>query len=72
MLYTIVFSFAQLGQVKRMVYPDLVPVTVGFALFFIMSLVFLVMPAHRRVERGICSFSGNRYTQYALCIPCRR
>ena len=39
MLYTIEFSLEQLGQVKWITYPDLIPTTVGFTeLFIIVSI----------------------------------
>ncbi len=35
MLYTIEFSFEQLGQVYLIIYPDLVPITIGLSVVFI-------------------------------------
>jgi len=68
-LYTIEFSLEQLGQVNLITYPDLVPITVGFSLFFIMILCLCVVCSTDVVTQS--SLSLTRYMLYAQGIPRR-
>jgi hypothetical protein len=47
-LLTILFSALHAGQVKRMTYPDLVPVISGFTEWFFIDVFVLVVLSGRR------------------------